>query len=418
MAKFECSVCVGDYPLSKKVECPSCDYIVCATCQKTVMRGSCMNCHAVFTNKFMVAALGKAWVSTTFRRHQENEMFEAEKALCAATQPLVDWERERRVGANNARFRIPRNNTPRPIIAEVSGRDLSTDVFPCPATSCRGFVTRGVCGVCKADVCIRCREAKGSTSGASHECTAEALASIALINAQCRPCPQCGVSIYRTDGCDHMFCVACHTHWNWISGAVMTNSTNHHYNNAARFAENIATRGIVPGEAAACEEETVHQLMRDLVPRETFDEGRVETMYVDLVVALYDDPQVVRLTKANKYDERAILIKTRDTLSNYRVQYMLGEMTEPVWKSRIYTVNKQRDRDTHVAQVINIYLSTVRTFQHMLMMTHDYIGITEQMKAFTAMCNDSFASLHEEYGGPWLKLRADLANRSLPALVM
>jgi hypothetical protein len=72
----------------------------------------------------------------------------------------------------------------------------------CPAEGCRGYLSTAYkCGVCAKYTCSDCLAVKGENRDAPHTCNEEAKASAALIQRETRPCPKCGVRIYKIDGC-------------------------------------------------------------------------------------------------------------------------------------------------------------------------------------------------------------------------
>ncbi len=103
----------------------------------------------------------------------------------------------------------------------------------CPAEGCRGYLSSAYkCGTCGKFTCAECNSLKGDNRDAPHTCNEEAKASTALIRKETRPCPKCGVRIYKIDGCDQMFCTAenCHTAFSWNTGRVVTGVIhNPHY---------------------------------------------------------------------------------------------------------------------------------------------------------------------------------------------
>lgn len=70
------------------------------------------------------------------------------------------------------------------------------------------------CLKCKAEYCNVCHEIK--TEG--HKCNEDTIKSLQMIEEDCHKCPCCGVMIYRTYGCNHMFCTNCHNGFDWLSG--------------------------------------------------------------------------------------------------------------------------------------------------------------------------------------------------------
>lgn len=103
----------------------------------------------------------------------------------------------------------------------------------CPGEGCRGYLSTAYkCGVCSKYTCNECLTVKGDNRDAEHTCVEEAKASTAMIRRETKPCPKCGVRIYKIDGCSQMFCTqeTCHTAWDWNTGHIVTgNIHNPHY---------------------------------------------------------------------------------------------------------------------------------------------------------------------------------------------
>jgi len=72
----------------------------------------------------------------------------------------------------------------------------------CPGEGCRGYLSTAYkCGVCSKYTCAECLTVKGDNRDAEHTCSEEAKASTAMIRRETKPCPKCGVRIYKIDGC-------------------------------------------------------------------------------------------------------------------------------------------------------------------------------------------------------------------------
>ena len=72
----------------------------------------------------------------------------------------------------------------------------------CPAEACRGYLSTAYkCGTCAKYTCSECLAVKGDNRDSEHTCDEEAKASASLIRRETKPCPKCGVRIYKIDGC-------------------------------------------------------------------------------------------------------------------------------------------------------------------------------------------------------------------------
>lgn len=84
--------------------------------------------------------------------------------------------------------------------------------------NCGGYIivneNKRVCIKCNKEYCIQCNEIKEE----NHICDQKVLDSLKLITDECVKCPCCRVPIYRTEGCNHMFCTNCHGSFDWNTG--------------------------------------------------------------------------------------------------------------------------------------------------------------------------------------------------------
>jgi hypothetical protein len=101
---------------------------------------------------------------------------------------------------------------------------------PCPIEDCKGSLSsRGKCGLCENLMCLKCENKKTE----DHECNKDDVASVKEKMKGTVPCPSCGSRIFKTGGCQHMWCTkpGCETSFDWKTGKRISNShnTNPHY---------------------------------------------------------------------------------------------------------------------------------------------------------------------------------------------
>jgi hypothetical protein len=411
---FACAVCAEDAPLARAVRCPGCDYAVCRACQQRYRLPSCMSCRLEFTRAFLLAALGARYVDTTLRRHQTAAFVEREKRLLRSSEAAVT-RRARELDALAQRRFVGRpaaRAAARPAEEGEPPPPPGQDVSGCPFAGCRGFVVDGACRVCGGEVCVRCGAALPRGPAASpHVCDPADVESVRLLRADTRPCPRCGVPIFRASGCNHMRCTACMGHFDWATGRPLASSSNAHYDGVARFRDNVVLRVGGPLAAQRCDDEDVVGLTADSVRRA--DQTCADAA---LLRSLYDDADEVRCAKRSLYDERRRTLAHAARLTDLRVAFVRGELDEAAWGERLFRAERAFARDAHQAAVVNMYLVTVKQVQALLRDAppEEHGAIRAEWERFLALCNASFASLRAEYGGSAPRIRADLDAPDAP----
>ncbi len=242
----DCNICAELYNKStrKPVKCVYCEYLSCLKCCKTYILNEtdpkCMNCGKEWTLSFIRRNFPNSFITTEFKRHIENVLFDKEKALLPATQPIVEREIEIENIQNsiiaqheviiieNQKLRELRHN----LYGVLNKRETERREFirTCPYNNCKGYLsTQWKCNLCNHWTCSECHEVKGETRDAEHTCLPENIESAKIIMNETKPCPKCGIRIFKISGCNQMFCTMCNTAFDWRTGNLETNIHNPHY---------------------------------------------------------------------------------------------------------------------------------------------------------------------------------------------
>ena len=410
--QFDCSICCSEnLPIkirnkNQRIECPNCHGQFCVQCQQTYAKGDCMNCHMEFKQAFIVEHLGKSFIDKVLKPKILRELLTEQKASLDSVQPLVDWEREVRKQKKNARFGIPITLPERPKASRVIQQDT---VFPCPYQECRGFITKGLCGICNRQACIRCRE---PYENSDHKCNPDTLMSLSALQKDTKSCPKCCAQIHRTEGCNHMFCTHCQSHWDWVTGKILKTSTNGHYLHLQAFSRNVAIRETTDD---TCVENNEYSLMRDAID---FDRAKEIIQDPKVIQCLWLDSNMIRLMKRKRYNEQDIQILYQETLEEYQVKYLLGELDETAWSRNLYIQYQKMRLSTLYANVLDIYLATVDRIQRNIVENKQDIDIYQnQYEKLVELCNDSFKSIQEEFGGSLHKIRNLRDDTDVPPFI-
>lgn len=96
----------------------------------------------------------------------------------------------------------------------------------------RGGSKLVTCGLCRMDLCAG---GCGRVYHGNTPCTVSLdEASAAFIQESSKPCPQCGVHIHKTDGCNHMTC-RCRCEFCWLCGVEMPRDGHGRYRTDMHF---------------------------------------------------------------------------------------------------------------------------------------------------------------------------------------
>jgi len=233
-----------------KIECSYCDFGACRSCCETYVLfesvPKCLNnlCGKEWTRKFIREKFTNTFVNNKFKKHLEEVLFEQEKALMPATQPIIEEKnRKKHVRAEirkldelienlNHEKRVLERSIDNPNLDISKEKNKSLGFMrSCAADDCRGFLSsQWKCGICELWTCPDCHELKGDKrDDPDHKCDPNNIETANLLSKDTKPCPKCQTKIFKIDGCDQMWCTQCHTAFSWKTGAISTSIHNPHY---------------------------------------------------------------------------------------------------------------------------------------------------------------------------------------------
>lgn len=287
----ECNICAEKYNKStrKCIKCEYCDFQACLTCMKTYIldkpEPKCMNtaCDREWTRRFIAENFPITFINKEFRPHLAEVQFELEKSRLPQSQITLELETQHKKLVQDERNILRQIDDLRNQYADIANEkthlkaridnryrgvedtgaihtERAKFVRACPANDCRGYLsTAWRCGVCERYTCPECHEMKGAKD-AEHVCDPLTLASAQAIAKDSKNCPNCSAMIFRIAGCNHMFCTACNTGFDWKTGKIIRGAVgNPHYYDyiTQRNAGNMN-----PGLNPACGENDLMILIR------------------------------------------------------------------------------------------------------------------------------------------------------------
>lgn len=345
------------------------------------------------------------------------------------------------VVASMGTLRMPPENTLTYVSETVRSdkhKERAAFIKPCPAPpdrgqpgspACKGFLsTAWKCGLCETWTCPDCHDWKGESKDkdSPHTCDAGKVATARLLSKEARPCPKCGVSICKIEGCDQMFCTACNTGFNWRTGKLHEGAVhNPHYFEWLRRTGRAPVTGAATGAATAsagaatgsatgtvdpttlCGVELDRALAQTLRPYR-FGRSSMGTVYIlpaddlDRSSAKSLAASIARATAA-KNDEYLLEAwrimheeedadrreeSVEETFRILRVKYLCDEFDDTTWPVALQRAEKNAAVRQARADLRGVYIAGARDLiRQVLTPDTDRAALRKQVEELVAYCN-------------------------------
>lgn len=356
-----CSVCCEKVNKThhKKVVCPFCDLLQCRSCcQKYILSTfddpHCMGCKHTWNREFIDSFCTQQFRNTAWRHHRENVLFEREKARMPETQPDVErilrmrklralMEKKKETLAELHRAHSGVHPDIPAIYRELellyrefervrhSGTTSVNDeprkfIRQCPVEVCKGFLNENwYCGLCDASFCKACNEKRAD----GHACDPELVETMKLLNKDSKSCPKCGTVIHKTSGCAQMWCVSCHTAFDWRTGEIeMGRIHNPHFIEFRNKTANSREHGDIP-----CGGTPSYRELRIIGASDHILEYSMIIQQLEIENVFFDAQ-----------------MRPADNI-HYRVAYMLNDIDASTFKIFLQRQEKLRDKTSDVFHV-------------------------------------------------------------------
>ena len=281
----------------------------------------------------------------------------------------------------------------------------------CPAEACRGFLsTGGICGICDGKICLSCHEIVGKkgevvehisetellVAGRRHTCDPASVETAKMLQKETRPCPTCKALIFKTDGCDQMWCTQCKTPFSWRTGKKEEGRIhNPHYYEWLRRTQ--GPEGVPPEPAQPGD-----------VGFEAADCCRPEMELVDFQVSYAAMAAMTSDVALQKVEYAQAFIRTcyrkiaemmengwrwrapedaghRQRIHNINVVYLAGEINEKEWKRRIFIEKRAQQRRNIYIEIARTLSATCRDVLNSFLLGRGSIKALECIKQLVAL---------------------------------
>jgi hypothetical protein len=178
-----------------------------------------------------------------------------------------------------------------------------------------------------------------------HECNPDTVATIIELKKTTKPCPSCQTLIYKTEGCDQMWCIQCHTAFSWRSGQIEKGIIhNPHY------FEYLKEKGDLPRNA--------FDIPCGGLPgyRQIYDYNNTKCLNVD-------EMNFLRRSYEQISHHREVTLhdlpnpQTQFNHSELMIRYILNDITEKQCKQTLFVREQRKNRGIEERQMVEAYVT-------------------------------------------------------------
>ena len=398
-----CSICIEKFNKSsnKKIEFKTCkddeETKVCTSCAKKYIlenckEAKCMVCNIEWDKEFLFDYFTKKFINNDFKNHQEEYLYEKEIARLPDTQNLVIQKKYRKelniqldilkkekkelmnkvMEIKNTEL-IIYNNIRLIDNGEIKPEEKVKITFKCPIDNCNGFLNSEYnCGICSKNICKYCMEEFKE----SHECNEDKKKTVELLKKDTKPCPKCGQLINKIDGCNQMWCLKCHTTFNWRTGMIdNTNNHNPEYFRWMRENNQVILRNPLDIRNNECNYPTYNTLLQTVRFYFQYNMVKNNRSFEDKqqVIILSNIFRLVRHIEAMNINNIEVL-KERE-LEELRINFLINQITVDIFKRKIQIVSKKYEKMNKLFNVWNLLLIQFR--EYIIQVMKQYNSIEE-----------------------------------------
>ena len=358
---MDCNICIEKYNNSSHlpVQCEFCEFICCRKCCETYILdnndyASCMECKKQWDRKSLLCKFTRKFVEQDYKKHCENLLFNVEKVLLPATQPIIENMKKKEEMQKEMNEILKQIHKLRTIYyqydSSIKNNTIdSKKIFikKCPKESCRGFLsTQWKCGLCDYWTCPDCHELKGLDKNTDHTCKNENIETVKLLAKDSKSCPGCSIMIFKIEGCPQMFCTQCKTVFDWRTGRIDTGTVhNPHYFEWLRRNGKQQDRNPLDIQCGREIDHTfISQMQRIGIKRDVnikyFENISRELIHIRFV----ELPRFISDRLTNNQD--------------LRVQFLQGNLNENEFKHLLQKRTKKLEKDKEISNVLNTILTS------------------------------------------------------------
>jgi len=189
----------------------------------------------------------------------------------------------------------------------------------------------------------------------NHVCTEDDLNNVKLLTDNVKNCPKCNEAIFKSSGCDHMWCVKCHTMFNWSDLKITKTTTN------PLYFQWLRQQGIMPARYDHPDARGDNQNNEECVEQLNFN----QCLKIINSLENLNDKTKEKLIKFAKLIELVPKPQNEGYMSMYRMKYAYGLIDEKQYIKYLSTrYTSKFFIDNYNAIIINTIFMISEFFKH------------------------------------------------------
>jgi hypothetical protein len=401
-----CPVCAEKRRKVTWVSCSKCSFSCCRGCVKKYLldqpdiNPKCMSCKSQWDFEFVAEHTDSVFHNQDYRNYRAKIIVDREKSLLPATQPYVARELEMdAVKSQVSDIDVEIKELKKQLkeaqmkkrelqirLVELKGdggdeeKTVTRFVGHCPQKECKGFLDKHyVCGLCKEKACRSCRLPKHDG-----DCDKDTVETVKLMAKDTRSCPNCGVPIYRVSGCAQIWCVSCHTPFDWDTGKIETGRIhNPHYYEWQR------KNGGIQREAGdrLCGGRVDDYILYRKVPQDI----------AEWTMLSYRASGHIRAVEIPIYRQNGV---NEETNRDLRIKFLKNELDEESWIREIKKREKKREKNRAIELALTMFVDTLDDLHGNIVTCKNRDEVTtyiEQMKELRTYTNGVLSKISKRF---------------------
>jgi len=303
-------------------------------------------------------------MSTTYRQHQTKSLEAEASAQLPQLQHLarredkkdkiLDEIRDLRVEIRRLQMKLSSKQTQyyRLVSNDDMGGEEEEDemsrsslTFPCPKHDCKGTLnTNGKCMLCDTKFCKKCHVEEEEEE---HECKEDDVQNVRLLRQNTKLCPKCRHGIFKTEGCDQMWCTACHTCFSWSTGRILNGTVhNPHFYEYMRNNRGNAPQPRNVGDVPCGGLPSIWEIQNII-----YDEPSVET--VNHILLHHE--MLNHIIGPVMHDVHHKMNQRTNKSRDYGVAYLRKKIDRSKWVQMLFRLHKQEESNQRLYELLETF---------------------------------------------------------------